>query len=351
MKEADSERVERFFKCDERKRWVLGTNSDARRLAQVLNAAGFIDDFRPEELLDGLPVKRLHELTLSDWVVNASTCMFPMSAERRIVECVGENFVRFFELLPQLKQSWPIPDFVQASICSFHFFRHKWDWLSGILSDDRSRAVLGALVRYRSTADYRVITDVICRDQYFDATVESHPWLRHGVSFFDCGGYSGETSLEFARRNPHYETITFFEPSAKSLERARDKLAALQNITFIKSLVGEIDGFEEFDDSGSLSSSVKPGTGLFIPVTKLDDIESSENTYIKMDIEGYEMRALHGAQQTILNSGPSMAIAAYHFPNDVWSIAEFVLQLRSDYRVFLRHYTEGWADSVLYFVR
>ena len=60
--------------------------------------------------------------------------------------------------------------------------------------------------------------------------------------------------------------------------------------------------------------------------------------------------ALQGAQGHIKNGHPILAIAVYHTVSDFWRIPEYVLSLRPDYRIFLRHYTEGWSETVMYFI-
>ena len=45
-----------------------------------------------------------------------------------------------------------------------------------------------------------------------------------------------------------------------------------------------------------------------------------------------------------------LAIAVYHDIVDFWRIPEYVLSLRPNYQIYLRHYTEGWSETVMYFV-
>jgi hypothetical protein len=72
--------------------------------------------------------------------------------------------------------------------------------------------------------------------------------------------------------------------------------------------------------------------------------------FIKMDLEGWELKALQGAVRHIREDHPKLAIAVYHHPSDFWRIPEFILSIRDDYDLYLRHYTEGWSETVMYFV-
>ena len=69
-----------------------------------------------------------------------------------------------------------------------------------------------------------------------------------------------------------------------------------------------------------------------------------------MDLEGWELKALAGAKKHILEDHPKLAIAVYHHPSDFWRVFEFVISLRQDYKIFLRHYTESWTETIMYFV-
>jgi len=43
-------------------------------------------------------------------------------------------------------------------------------------------------------------------------------------------------------------------------------------------------------------------------------------------------------------------VCAYHKPDDLWKISEQVLSINKSYKVYLRHYTEGITETVLYFL-
>ncbi len=86
-----------------------------------------------------------------------------------------------------------------------------------------------------------------------------------------------------------------------------------------------------------------------IPVVALDDIVKDDKIgFIKMDIEGSEFDALHGASKTILRDKPLLAINVYHFPGDMLAIMEYLHELVPAYRFWLRHYLITAGDTVLY---
>ena len=69
-----------------------------------------------------------------------------------------------------------------------------------------------------------------------------------------------------------------------------------------------------------------------------------------MDLEGWELKALAGAQRHIRENHPCLAIAVYHHPAHFWQVFEQIWDVRTDYDVFLRHYTEGRSETIMYFI-
>ena len=70
--------------------------------------------------------------------------------------------------------------------------------------------------------------------------------------------------------------------------------------------------------------------------------------FIKMDIEGAELNALKGAEQTIRRFKPKLAITVYHSLNDFWEIPEWLESLGLGYKFYLRHFTIHAEETVLF---
>jgi len=70
-------------------------------------------------------------------------------------------------------------------------------------------------------------------------------------------------------------------------------------------------------------------------------------TFIKMDIEGAELAALHGAERVIKQAHPKLAICVYHKIEDIYTIPQYLQSL--GYTNFaLRNYLDINADIILY---
>jgi hypothetical protein len=95
----------------------------------------------------------------------------------------------------------------------------------------------------------------------------------------------------------------------------------------------------------------EPG-GERVSVVSLDDYFEGGRapSFIKMDIEGAEATALLGAAGILASASPVLAVSAYHFPTDLWTIPLLIDRLMPGSRLYLRHYTREIDDTVCYAV-
>ena len=85
-----------------------------------------------------------------------------------------------------------------------------------------------------------------------------------------------------------------------------------------------------------------------ISTVRMDDVIKEPVTFIKMDIEGSEYRALLGARNIIESYKPKLAISIYHKSEDIWQLPQLILEMNSEYKLYLRHYSTAAAETVMY---
>jgi FkbM family methyltransferase len=168
--------------------------------------------------------------------------------------------------------------------------------------------------------------------------------------FIDGGGYRGETTEEFCRLHPGYGAVHLFEPNAGSMQAARARLARHRDIHFHPCALGDRREQLHFDASAANASRISEHGDSVIEVEALDDLLGGTAHMLKYDLEGYEVRALRGARKLIAGSRPALAVCVYHHAADFLDVPAAALQIHPDYQLRMRHYTEGWEETVLYFV-
>jgi len=67
-----------------------------------------------------------------------------------------------------------------------------------------------------------------------------------------------------------------------------------------------------------------------------------------MDIEGSELEALKGAEETIKKYHPVLAISAYHKPEDIVELPAYIRSIDPEYKFYLRSYHLEFTEIVLY---
>ncbi|MDR2580207.1 MAG: FkbM family methyltransferase [Fibromonadaceae bacterium] len=194
------------------------------------------------------------------------------------------------------------------------------------------------------------------RGQYFDKDILSLNSHHAEEVFIDAGCYNFSNCFEFAKWcSGKYQKIIAFEPNPNQYPVCAENARKLCN-TEVKPCGLWNDNIEICFDGGGISSasghiSNNSESSCKIKAVKLDDILNGDKaTFIKMDIEGAELKALKGAEQTILKHRPKLAICVYHKPEDIWEIPAYILSLRSDYRLYFRHYGLTHMETVLYAV-
>jgi FkbM family methyltransferase len=224
----------------------------------------------------------------------------------------------------------------------------NWSNLYKKLSDNLSKDTLISLICFRMTADYFYMKNfkVSFNEQYFDDLIKSLDIQ----SFADIGGFDGDTTLIFSNHFPNYKKIYFFEPSTINLKKAKKNLCKFENIEFYNIGLSDKIGKESFIDNVGSASCVNVNGEIEILLNTFDNLIEEKVDFIKMDIEGYEMSALKGCQQQISRYTPILALAIYHNSSDFWKIPELVLSYNSNYKLYIRHYTEGWSETVMYFI-
>ena len=70
----------------------------------------------------------------------------------------------------------------------------------------------------------------------------------------------------------------------------------------------------------------------------LDDFVKKNNLervdFIKADIEGFERNMLSGAQETLKNFAPKLALCTYHLPDDPEVMTKLIMQANPNYKIF-----------------
>ncbi len=167
--------------------------------------------------------------------------------------------------------------------------------------------------------------------------------------FVDAGAFNGDDCIDFINTYTNYKKIYAFEPDIKNYENCTNRLHDYANIEVINSGLWSDNTCLSFSFKSSGSSHISGDDLNTIKVVSLDKALPDEIiTWIKMDIEGSEIDAINGARAIIAKHKPKMSVCVYHKPQDIIQIPEILHSLNKSYTFYLRHYSLGNLETVLY---
>lgn len=220
-------------------------------------------------------------------------------------------------------------------------------------SDEETLKELSDQCSFRSTPNYDLQRDSLPASEIYFPDFIEHLDNEH---FVDCGACDGDTIELFIRNWDKYGHITAFEPDQVNFdEMLRVVPIPHPKLDVVWGAVGDNDQNALFAARGDYSSHLNPSKGekntITVPCLKLDSFEFEvPPTYIKMDIEGFELEALWGARGILKEHKPVLAICAYHTSDHLWQIPLLIHAIQPEYRLFLRRYSEGAFELVWYAV-
>lgn len=163
----------------------------------------------------------------------------------------------------------------------------------------------------------------------------------------DCGANIGFTGLFFAKCVGEQGRVVGFEalPSNAEIARKNIELNKANNFELRNQAVGSCAGIVEFNDQPNGSVGQIEGLRtVSAPVVTLDEsFPGKKPTFIKIDVEGYEIEVLKGATE-ILKTKPKLEIEIHcaSFKDRFSSVKELLELLPlSEYQIFLQLIPNG----------
>lgn len=330
-------------------RYAIGKNAETRALHALTPLAGLIDDGHIDKFWEGIPLLPMANVPKHAWVMNCATSISPVNVDYALQKTGFERILNIADCLNYKNCSKTLaPHFLIDQRIEMSAYRKKWEDIYQRLEDESSRQVFLDVCRYRLTADpfYMRNKKVRFSDQYFEPFIKFEDDV-----FVDAGGFDGDTTELFCKNAPRYKRVYLFEPSPANIAAAQKRLASHRDIVFMPIGVSDRQGTLSFDPNAGSASAMHGEGALQINVDTIDRMVTEPVSFIKMDLEGWEMNALKGCRQHILVDKPKLAIAVYHQASHFREIMDYILEINPTYTVRLGHYTQGWSETVMYFTQ
>jgi FkbM family methyltransferase len=181
--------------------------------------------------------------------------------------------------------------------------------------------------------------------------------LRRDEIFVDCGAAVGETVDHFLEiTEEQFSELHAFEPDSNNFAQLSERIARYRNQPFFKNIflhnqaTGDADRKVAFEHGGGEGSRVVDAAEgqAGMDLVRLDVALRNGATFLKLDIEGHELAALHGAEQIIRECKPRVAVCCYHRDDDLLTIPAYLKSLNPGYQFGLRHCNQVRFDTICF---
>lgn len=219
----------------------------------------------------------------------------------------------------------------------------KFDLVYNKLADEESRRVFLDIINFKISGklDY-LLSSFADKSKVYSEILK----LGESENIIDLGAYDGDTIAEFLNATGgKYEYITALEPDAKNFKKLVKNTERLENVTLLNMGAWDKKDVLIFDKKAGRNSKLA-AQGTHVEVTDVDSLEIPA-TFIKMDIEGSELKALCGLERTIKKYSPKLYVCAYHRNEDLFSLPLKIWEYDKNYNIYFRHskYIPAWESN------
>jgi len=223
-----------------------------------------------------------------------------------------------------------------------------------MLGDEKSRQCMNAFLEQKISGSLEYLAGLHEGNQYY---VKDLVRLDHVSCMIDCGAYDGDSFRAFCQNykqetgKDYSGTAFLLEPDSVNFQKLSGEYSGQENIVLMNMGAWDCQETLSFAE-GNTTSSISKGGAISIKVDTIDHIvnqkERGRVDFIKMDIEGSELRALKGAEAVIKKDHPVLAVCVYHKKEDLLTIPQYIRQLYGGYRLYLRAHSRYCLELVLY---
>ena len=219
----------------------------------------------------------------------------------------------------------------------------KFDFVYNNLADEESRKTYLDIISFKVSGKIEYLLNSFADKNRIYSDILK---LGSAENIIDLGTYDGDTIREFLDfTNGEYAYITALEPDEKNFKKLLRNTEELFDITCLN--MGAWDKKDTLIFSSKAGRNSKlAAEGKSVEVIDIDSLELAP-TFIKMDIEGAELKALSGAEKTIKKYTPKLYVCAYHRNEDLFSLPLKIWEINPDYKIFFRHskYIPAWESN------
>ena len=213
-----------------------------------------------------------------------------------------------------------------------------------MLSDEKSKEDYLNILRFKLSGDVKYLLKA--HSEKMKLYKDILP-LSDNESIIDLGAYDGDTIREFLTvTEGKYKSIIALEPDEKNFRKLEKKTDGLMNLLRLNMGAWNKEEILYFAKKSGRNSRLEE-TGIPVSFNSVDNIVTDEVTFLKMDIEGAELKALDGAKNTVAMYKPKLYVCAYHRNEDMFTLPFKIKELYDGYKIYFRQhpYIPAWESN------
>ena len=217
----------------------------------------------------------------------------------------------------------------------------------------QSRSILTSILSFRLSLDPHDLIAVRKAnvDMWFDV-LEQYSY-RDYLSFLDIGAYNGDT-LQQAQRRLSVTRGVAVEANTSLFNSITDVAQAFSGgVRIVAQAAWSHKCRLHFSEVRGGMINVSEADDGELEAAPLDAVIDEKIDLIKIDIEGAEIPAFLGCPR-LLSTGPDLAIAAYHVPDDLIKIPALLEEsgyTQANFDLHVAHYSDCFDDTILYYLK
>lgn len=222
------------------------------------------------------------------------------------------------------------------------------------------RSFIGAKANNIKRESCRELISLWTSEQYFNNLYPKDLYDEHIL--IDCGAYIGDSAtafFEFLKDEENPVMVRAFEMEDENFKELESLSNKYNNLIAYKIGLGDKHEKYYYERKKDASVLVDYETENMVEIAPLDSILKGKEikaSFIKMDIEGFEEKALIGMKNTIINNKATLAICVYHKLDDLIRLPQLIKSYVEssvydvNYKYYLRHHSHSAAELVFYAV-
>lgn len=282
----------------------------------------------------------------------SATIVILSSAVKEICEILRKDQIENKVVAYPLFRYW----FPCADIAEVNAFINSWtedhvNELRGLYNteDKETDLILSQIIEQRKMTEFSFVDAESMfgfhyKDYFWDVKLQPKD---EQLTMVDCGAYQGDSLQRlFTLFGNKVRKAYAFEPDKENMRLLKTKMNLYNNIECIEAGVSDEENIYRFE-SNAMAGHLSEDGDTEVKVCRIDDVVQKVygRLCITIDVEGYEVAALKGAEEIIRKHRPYIIACLYHKPKDILEVPKMIREICPEYDFYLRAgtHTECYA--------